>query len=134
MGSEVERSPLLPHGGLPSDFRNMREKEYSSAPPAAGMPHKSLPEKMLSVAYALMFGKGVSLERRQKRFEICTKCPNANASQRYNDTILVQCGICGCKVRNQSSNVFLLSLAKYEETNQYGCRFPGGSRWKAAGV
>lgn len=112
----------------------MQEKEYSSAKPAAGLPQKSLPEKMLSVAYALMFGKGVSLERRQKRFEICSKCEHVSISVRYNGTILTTCSICGCKVRNASSNVLLLSLAKYEETKQYGCRYPGGSRWKAAGV
>jgi len=80
-----------------------------------------------AVSSALMFGKGVTPERRQKRLEICSSC-----DKMVFDGQIMRCGMCGCKLHGQSGA--LVDLLRYEETPRYGCKHPHGSRWKAAGV
>lgn len=98
----------------------------NSMPAGLHHPHWSI-FNLISVTSALMFGHGVSQERRKKRLAICSTCDKL-----VNDGKTFRCGVCGCKLRGQSSA--LVDLLKYEETSRYGCKHPKGSRWKAQGV
>lgn len=88
---------------------------------------KTLLEKASSVIRAIVTGDGVSAERRQKRVEVCAGCELVKLE---GDGIL-RCGICNCKLQGTTA---LINLARYEETEFYGCKYPGGSRWRANGV
>ena len=81
--------------------------------------------KTLSVAKALLTGVDVSPERLEKRLEICSNCPKAKK-----DGNLMTCSICGCKLKIRG----LVNLARYEETQEYGCKHPDGSQWKKNNV
>lgn len=82
--------------------------------------------KTLSVAKALLSGQDVSQERLKKRLEICNKCDKVDTRSEN----LMSCSICGCKVKQRG----LVNLARYEETKDYGCKHPKGSRWKDQNV
>lgn len=75
----------------------------------------------MSLAKALLTGKDVSKERLKARLAVCSSCD-------YRDETgnLIRCGICGCRVKDSG----LINLARFEETKDYGCKFPGGSKWK----
>jgi len=87
---------------------------------------KDLFRKTISLARALICGEHVNEERVKKRIEICSTCQHVEEVDN-----LMRCGICGCRVRGDRS---LINLALYEETGEYGCKHPAGSRWKAEGV
>lgn len=80
--------------------------------------------KTFSLAKALLTGEDVGEERMLARLEVCKVCPVVKATPNG-----MSCGICGCRIKGDKS---LINLARYEETDQYGCKFKGGSRWKAA--
>lgn len=83
--------------------------------------------KLLSLSKAVITGdRGVSEQRREARLAICLKCPLANKT--HDPPI---CSICGCKLKGEKS---VVNLIAYEETKDYGCKHPSGSRWKEAGV
>ena len=88
---------------------------------------KNMASKVLSFTKALFLGKYVSKERIKKRIQICSGC----SYLKIGDCGNMNCGICGCKVSGDAS---LTNLAKYEETPDYGCKHPQGSRWKNGGV
>jgi len=88
--------------------------------------NKSFIEKTFTFAKALLVGKDVSADQIKKRLEICATCDLVNVSAEGS----MLCGICGCKLREQG----LHNLARYEETPEYGCKHPNGSRWKERGV
>ena len=79
-----------------------------------------------SVAKALLTGTDVGEERLQKRLEICSTCDRVQ----MDETGSMQCGICGCILKEKS----LINLARFEETQEYGCKYPTGSKWKEKGV
>lgn len=81
--------------------------------------------KTFSVARALLTGTVVSRDQMRKRLEVCAKCDKVEVQG-----MLMRCGICGCQVAEQG----LINLARYEETDLYGCKHEDGSKWKAAGV
>lgn len=81
--------------------------------------------KTYTLAKALLTGETVSEERLRKRLEICRTCPNVEKNGNN-----MHCGICGCKVKESG----LVNLARFEETNDYGCKHGDGSQWKANGV
>lgn len=90
-----------------------------------------LPEKArktASLARALLTGKDVSVGRLETRLKICASCPYISKPA-ANGTL--SCSICGCKLAGDNR---LINLARYEETDSYGCKYPGGSKWKEAGV
>lgn len=87
-------------------------------------------KKMKIVAGALLFGKVISKERMEKRLDICRPCEYVK-QQGEGLAALYRCGICKCKLKVDAT---LINLARYEETNKYGCRHPLGSRWKKQGV
>lgn len=89
----------------------------------------NLSQSLFSLASALLTGEHVSPERVQKRLEICVDCPYSIKSK--TNIGKTKCGICGCKIKGDKS---LINLALYEETEQYGCKAPAGSKWKEAGV
>ena len=101
----------------------MTQEEYTDFEPED---NKSLLGKTLSFAKAMLTGTDVGEERLKKRLEVCSTCDLVNKSQAG----LMRCGICGCKLKEKG----LQNLARYEETAQYGCKHPSGSRWKANGV
>jgi len=78
-----------------------------------------------TVALALLTAKDVSRERLRKRLEICSSCEKVYLSGK-----VMKCGVCNCTL-SQSG---LINLARYEETDSYGCKHPDGSRWKNAGA
>ena len=84
-------------------------------------------QKLYTLSSAVVAGdRGVSDERMQARLKICMVCPLANHTYE-----IPKCGICGCKLHGNSS---ITNLVAYEETGSYGCKFPGGSKWKKEGV
>jgi hypothetical protein len=89
--------------------------------------NKSIIGKAISLTKALLAGKDVSPERVEKRIEVCGSCDKVKIDNFGN----MNCGICGCKVSGSRS---LINLARYEETADYGCKHPQGSRWKDQGV
>lgn len=86
----------------------------------------SLLKKTYTFAKAMLTGKHVSDEVLKKRLEICSQCELVNKSQAG----YMLCGVCGCKIKEKG----LQNLARYEETHNYGCKHPQGSRWKNKGV
>lgn len=82
---------------------------------------------LISVCKALFTGTGVSTNRRIKRLEICRECEYFRYCEKHKRA---RCGICGCRVDLSA----LINLAKYKETDRYGCKHPEGSRWQASGV
>jgi len=84
-------------------------------------------KKAYSLATAVIGGdRSVTDERIKARLEICVTCPLSNKT--YDPP---RCSICGCKLEGDSS---IVNLVAYEETARYGCKAPGGSKWKKAGV
>jgi hypothetical protein len=91
--------------------------------------HIELPKLVqdtISVASALLTGQDVSLERLEARLKICAACPEVKR-----DGDKLKCGICGCKVVGTKQ---LINLARFEETDKYGCKHKEGSQWKKGGV
>lgn len=87
------------------------------------MPNKkNLVSKAASVTSALLFGKKVSAARIKARMEVCSDCLFSEIENGK-----LSCGICGCGISGSPS---ALNLAQYEETEEYGCHHPQGSRWK----
>jgi hypothetical protein len=83
-----------------------------------------------SLASALLTGKCVDQETLLKRLEICGECEFVSK-----DGKMMKCGICGCRVSESG----LINLARYVETERYGCKFIDGegnrkSKWKDAGL
>jgi hypothetical protein len=81
--------------------------------------------KTLTVSKALLWGTDVGEDFIRKRLEICAKCDKVRVKGK-----LMRCGICKCKVAESG----LVNLARYEETKDYGCKHPQGSKWKKAGL
>jgi len=81
--------------------------------------------KTLSLARALLQGKDVSEDRLRKRLKICGECDKAILQGE-----LMRCGVCNCPLKEKG----LINLARFEETDSYGCRHSKGSRWKEKGV
>jgi hypothetical protein len=88
---------------------------------------KGIVSKAITLAKAILVGKDVSEDRLAKRIEICGSCDLVKTDDFGN----MNCGICGCKL---SGSKALINLARYEETPEYGCKHPSGSRWKDKGV
>lgn len=89
------------------------------------MKDKSFVEKTLSLAKAVWKGQDVPHDVIQKRLEICKDCDLVGI---VGD--VMKCTICGCKLKERG----LQNLARYEETKEYGCKHPEGSKWKKNGV
>lgn len=87
---------------------------------------KNIVQKAASLGKAVIFGKRVSPEIQKARYDICSKCDKVRKNGEN-----LSCGICGCKIKGDRS---LVNLTLYEETVDYGCKHPSGSRWKSAGV
>jgi hypothetical protein len=93
----------------------------------------SVLSQILSVAFALLAGKGVSRERVVARAKICQTCPYVRATKTHE----ANCSICGCPVRAERK---LVNLARFEETDKYGCKYVDSdtgesySQWKKHGV
>lgn len=87
-------------------------------------------KKTLSLGRALLTGVNVSPERLAKRIEICSTCENVVVNGNP-DSGLLSCGLCGCKLSGDNS---LVNLARFEETDSYGCKADNGSKWKAQNV
>ena len=81
--------------------------------------------KTFNVARALLVGKVVDKKRMKARMMICKDCHHVKLQGQ-----LLRCGICNCKVNDYN----LVNLARFEETNVYGCKHEEGSQWKKAGV
>lgn len=81
--------------------------------------------KTFSVARALLTGTDVSRDTMRKRLEICASCDRVEVKG-----AMMRCGICQCKLAEQG----LVNLARYEETESYGCHHENGSKWKEAGL
>lgn len=93
---------------------------------------------VISASKALIANKRVSQERLEKRIAICQDCRLVEVYEKtYPDgrepQKLLRCSICGCKI---TRNTRLLNLAAHEEDHDagYGCKAPGGSKWKKEGV
>lgn len=82
-------------------------------------------ENFKSVVSAVLTGVGVSKDRQEKRLFVCHSCDQFRWDIKKNSA---SCGICGCKLGNKSNK--LLDLTVYEETINYGCKHPNGSKWK----
>jgi len=82
--------------------------------------------RTLNMLRAVVCGETVSEDRMKARLVICSTCPHVTELGGS-----MSCGICGCKLKGDKS---LINLAKYEETAAYGCKAPGGSKWKKIGV
>lgn len=93
-------------------------------------PGKNLIHKTISLAVAILTGKRVSDNRVRRRIELCARCRYVRVRRRRGQRLL-RCGICGCRLHGRRA---LVNLARYEETRRYGCKHPGGSRWRKAGV
>jgi heterodisulfide reductase subunit A-like polyferredoxin len=89
-------------------------------------------EKVISAAKALLTGENVSEEILKARIEICSKCPYAKRRTQNGESVPVACNVCGCAVSTNSSKI--INLARFVETDSYGCKHPSGSQWKAAGL
>jgi len=85
-------------------------------------------KNLWSVASALFLGNGVESDRRKRRLEICRSCELLIFDEANK---VARCGICGCKLSGKEN---LVDLLRFEETDQYGCKHPEGSKWKKAGV
>lgn len=94
------------------------------------MIEKSLVEQAVSLAMAITTGEVVDEETVKKRLSVCQGCPLVEVTGHAEKRVL-RCGICGCRIKGDKS---LFNLARYKETNSYGCKHPSGSRWKAAGL
>ena len=89
-------------------------------------------KKVFSLCSALFSGEGVEMDRREARLNICLECPNVINSKRKSGQENIKCGLCGCKVSGGDTS--LVNLARYEETDKYGCKHSEGSQWKKHGV
>lgn len=87
---------------------------------------KSLLQKAWTLGKALLTGRNVSADRMRERIEICSNCELVEVQGEK-----LQCGVCGCGLSNSPA---LINLARFEETEDYGCQHPLGSRWKEKGV
>jgi len=87
---------------------------------------KSLLQKTITLATALLTGETVSQDVLAKRIEICSECDKV-----IKKGDVMRCGICGCKIKGDKS---LVNLARFVETDRYGCKYKGGSKWKKAGA
>lgn len=118
------------------------EKEVSIPPSPLSKPTKEATWRIvMSVMKAMAFGRTVGRERMEARAKICIECPEVKVDLWGRPS----CGICGCKVGGGRSKQ-ILNLARFEETEAYGCKFyvkHGGvskkdlekrSKWKEAGV
>lgn len=86
-------------------------------------------ENLKSITSAVLVGKQISKERQEERLKTCHGCELF----RWNEVDQeAKCGVCGCKLSGRSTK--LLDLTSYEETEQYGCKHPRGSKWKENGV
>jgi hypothetical protein len=81
--------------------------------------------KTITVAKALLSGSCVSEERVKKRVQICAECELVQVKGAF-----LRCSICGCQVAESG----IVNLARYEETEAYGCKHPDGSKWKKENV
>ena len=93
---------------------------------------KSIIAKAVSLGQALLTGNTVDKETIRKRIEICGGCELVNVNKEGR----MACGICGCKLDSENR---LVNLARYVETDQYGCMYEEEegvrkSKWKEAGV
>jgi len=94
-------------------------------------PGYNLIQKTISLSIALTSGRRVSDDRIRRRIEICSRCRYVRIRKTRRGGRKLNCGICGCRLRGRRA---LVNLARYEETRRWGCKHPGGSRWKKAGV
>jgi len=116
----------LREGTEPVDTRAIRAKRKLQQDLLKSRSILDLAKDAASLAKAVATGTRVSDERIDKRLEICAACPKVIKASSG-----LKCGICGCKVKGDRS---LVNLALYEETDKYGCKFPGGSKWKEGGA
>jgi hypothetical protein len=89
--------------------------------------YKDKVKASLPVLKAMISGTEISEERQIKRLEVCSECEWVSLINNK-----PACGICGCKLKTTDKS--LVNLVSLEETGDYGCKHPKGSRWKAAGV
>jgi len=88
--------------------------------------------KAMSVAKAILTGENVPPEVLEQRLAICRGCDLVRVKMNHRTKEeMVSCGVCGCKLKGDRS---LVNLARYVETDEYGCKHPSGSRWAAAGL
>jgi hypothetical protein len=87
-------------------------------------------KKPLSLATAIVGGTYVSKERQQAREAICDTCTFMCRNMKLEK----KCRVCDCIVDGEAGYPRLVTLTAYEETKQYGCKHPDGSRWKARGL
>lgn len=90
-----------------------------------------LAKDAISAGRAVFKGTVVSDERIRRRVEICAECPWVMHKKYQDESLPYACGQCGCAIKSTNS---LLNLAAYEETSDYGCKHPDGSRWAKEGV
>lgn len=88
---------------------------------------KNIIQKTYTLALAVICGTKVSNERLLRRIAICAECPQVKKTLEGT----MRCGVCGCNLKGDRS---IVNLALYEETDNYGCKYKKGSRWKKAGV
>ena len=108
------------------DTRALRKKKQMQQQLMKSKSILELAADAASLAKAVATGTRISDERIEARINICASCPNVIKSSSG-----LKCGICGCKVKGDRS---LVNLALYEETDKYGCKASGGSKWKEGGV
>ena len=116
----------LREGTEPVDARALRKKKKMQQDLMKSRSILDLAADAASLAKAVATGTRVSDERIDARVAICAECPKVMKTSTG-----LKCGICGCKVKGDRA---LTNLALYEETDKYGCKFAGGSRWKEKGV
>jgi len=87
---------------------------------------KDLVKGGLGILAAASGGEQVSETRRKVRLLICSECEYLGLRGEE-----PACSLCKCKLKDKSG---VLSLVALEETEKYKCPYPGGSRWKKAGV
>lgn len=97
-----------------------------------------LAKGVISASRAIIANNRVSQERVEARLAICQDCRLVEVYEKHygggrEPQLLLRCSICGCKI---TRNTRLLNLAAHEEDHAagYGCKAPGGSKWKKAGV
>lgn len=82
---------------------------------------------IIPILKAKATGVIITPERVEKRAGICMNCSQVA----INPNNVPVCGVCGCHLNIQNRNI--PDIITLEETKDYGCKHPLGSRWKAAG-
>ena len=86
----------------------------------------SLAKDAKSLAKTVLTTNRVDAETMEKRFAICRQCDKYEG-----DEATGHCGICGCRLMAGTN---WRNKVMYEEIEDNGCPYPGGSKWAAAGL